>query len=92
MLLYPIVFHILWESYCHNFSTIFLGIGLILLVDFAHAWAEKCLEKIEMEELTGEGDASFWKKLLIGGTLAMYIGSIILTILMYWFSLVVDVL
>lgn len=67
------------------FSTIFLGIGLILLVDFAHAWAEKCLEKIEMEELTGEGDASFWKKLLIGGTLAMYIGSIILTILMYWF-------
>ena len=34
---------------------------MILLVDFAHAWAEKCLEKIEMEELTGEGDASFGK-------------------------------
>lgn len=67
------------------FSTIFLGIGLILLVDFAHAWAETCLEKIEMEELTGEGDASFWEKLLIGGTLVMYISSIILTILMYWF-------
>lgn len=67
------------------FSTIFLGIGLILLVDFAHAWAEKCLENIEMEELTGEGDASFWKKLLIGGTLSMYICSIILTIIMYWF-------
>lgn len=67
------------------FSTIFLGIGLILLVDFAHAWAEKCLEKIEMEELTGEGDASFWKKLLIGGTLSMYIASIILTVIMYWF-------
>ncbi|KAK6455487.1 serine incorporator/TMS membrane protein [Scheffersomyces xylosifermentans] len=67
------------------FSTIFLGIGLILLVDFAHAWAEKCLEKIEMEELTGEGDAGFWKKLLVGGTLSMYIASIILTILMYWF-------
>ncbi|KAK6203203.1 Tms1 protein [Scheffersomyces amazonensis] len=67
------------------FSTIFLGIGLILLVDFAHAWAEKCLEKIEMEELTGEGDAGFWKKLLVGGTLSMYIASIILTIIMYWF-------
>lgn len=67
------------------FSTIFLGIGLILLVDFAHAWAEKCLEKIEMEELTGEGDAGFWKKLLVGGTLTMYIGSIILTVVMYWF-------
>ncbi|CAK9436881.1 uncharacterized protein LODBEIA_P14030 [Lodderomyces beijingensis] len=67
------------------FSTIFLGIGLILLVDFAHAWAEKCLEKIEMEELTGEGDAGFWKKLLIGGTLAMYTASIVLTVVMYWF-------
>lgn len=69
------------------FSTIFLGIGLILLVDFAHAWAETCLEKIEMEDLTGEGEynAGFWKKLLIGGTLTMYISSIILTVIMYWF-------
>lgn len=69
------------------FSTIFLGIGLVLLVDFAHAWAEKCLEKIEMEELTGEGEynAGFWKKLLVGGTLTMYISSIILTVIMYWF-------
>lgn len=69
------------------FSTIFLGIGLILLVDFAHAWAEKCLEKIELEELTGgdEYNAGFWKKLLIGGTLAMYVGSIVLTVLMYCF-------
>lgn len=69
------------------FSTIFLGIGLILLVDFAHAWAETCLEKIEMEDLTGEGEynAGFWKKLLIGGTLTMYVSSIVLTIIMYWF-------
>lgn len=69
------------------FSTIFIGIGLILLVDFAHAWAEKCLEKIELEELTGEGEynAGFWKKLLIGGTLTMYVSSIVLTIVMYMF-------
>lgn len=69
------------------FSTIFLGIGLILLVDFAHAWAEKCLEKIELEELTGEDEynAGFWKKLLIGGTLSMFICSIVLTVLMYVF-------
>lgn len=67
------------------FSTIFLGIGLILLVDFAHAWAEACLEKIEMEELTGEGDALLWKNLLIGGTISMYVGLIILTGLMYAF-------
>lgn len=69
------------------FSTIFLGIGLILLVDFAHAWAETCLEKIELEELTGEDEynAGMWKKLLVGGTVAMYVASIVLTILMYVF-------
>lgn len=69
------------------FSTIFLGIGLILLVDFAHAWAEKCLEKIELEELTGEDEynAKLWKNLLIGGTFSMYIASIVLTVLMYVF-------
>lgn len=69
------------------FSTIFLGIGLILLVDFAHAWAETCLEKIELEELTGEDEynAGFWKKLLVGGTLTMYVCSIVLTVLMYVF-------
>lgn len=69
------------------FSTIFLGIGLVLLVDFAHAWAETCLEKIELEELTGEDEynAGFWKKLLVGGTLAMYVCSIVLTVLMYVF-------
>lgn len=70
------------------FSTIFIGIGLLLLVDFAHAWTETCLEKIELEELSGESDeynASFWKNLLIGGTLLMYIGSIVLTIVMYVF-------
>lgn len=69
------------------FSTIFLIIGLILLVDFAHAWAETCLEKIELEELTGEDEynAGFWKKLLVGGTLSMYVCSIVLTVLMYVF-------
>ncbi|GEQ66717.1 hypothetical protein JCM33374_g380 [Metschnikowia sp. JCM 33374] len=69
------------------FSTVFIGIGLILLVDFAHAWAEKCLEKIELEELTGEDEynAGFWKKLLVGGTMAMYVTSIVLTVVMYVF-------
>lgn len=69
------------------FSTLFLGIGLILLVDFAHAWAEKCLEKIELEELTGDDEynAGFWKKLLVGGTLSMYVCSIVLTVVMYVF-------
>lgn len=69
------------------FSTMFLGLGLVLLVDFAHAWAEKCLEKIELEELTGEDEhnAQLWKNLLVGGTFAMYAGSVILVVLMYVF-------
>lgn len=69
------------------FSTMFIGIGLVLLVDFAHSWAETCLEKIELEEFNGDGEysAGFWKKLLIGGTLLMYALSIIVTILMYIF-------
>lgn len=69
------------------FATIFLGIGLVLLVDFAHAWAEKCLEKIELEELTGDDEynAGFWKKLLIGGTLSMYVSSIVMIAVMYAF-------
>lgn len=67
------------------FSTVFIGIGLVLLVDFAHAWAERCLHKIELEELSGEGDASLYKNLLVGGTLAMYCVTIAITGCMYWF-------
>lgn len=69
------------------FSTVFLLIGLMLLVDFAHSWAEKCLEKIELEELTGEDEynAGFWKKLLVGGTVSMFVCSLVLTGVMYAF-------
>lgn len=87
-LLIPDSFFIFYGNYISLiFSTIFLGIGLVLLVEFAHAWAETCLEKIEMEDLTGDGDgdAGFWKKLLIGGTLSMYTLTIILTGVMFWF-------
>lgn len=85
-LVVPDGFFVFWGNHIAIvFSTIFLGIGLILLVDFAHAWAEKCLENIELEELTGDDNysAGFWKKLLVGGTLSMYVCSIILTVLMY---------
>lgn len=85
-LLIPDLFFVFYGNHIAIiFSTIFLGIGLILLVDFAHAWAETCLEKIEMEELTGEGDALAWKKLLIGGTVAMYLAAVVVTVLMYTF-------
>ena len=85
-LLIPDLFFVFYGNHIAIiFLTIFLGIGLILLVDFAHAWAETCLEKIEMEELTGEGDSLMWKRLLIGGTLTMYGALVVVTVLMYTF-------
>ena len=103
--LIPDRFFVIWGNYFSTvFSTIFIGIGLILLVDFAHEWAETCIEKIEEGEISpdnyygddedGDGvgicrcdfqGASFWKKVLIGGTLSMYSGVIIMTTLMYMY-------
>lgn len=78
--LIPEGFFIVWGNY---FATIgaflFLLLGLILLVDLAHSWAETCLEKIEFN------DSPTWRFILIGSTLGMYIGSIVLTIIMYIF-------
>ncbi|KAK9383487.1 serine incorporator/TMS membrane protein [Kockiozyma suomiensis] len=58
---------------------IFILYGLILLVDFAHSWAELCLNKIETYDSRG------WRFILVGSTLGMYIASIVLTIIMYIF-------
>jgi len=78
--LIPEHFFIIWGNY---FATIgaflFLLLGLILLVDLAHSWAETCLEKIEYN------DSSTWRFILIGSTLGMYIASIALTVVMYVF-------
>ncbi|RPB23832.1 TMS membrane protein/tumor differentially expressed protein [Terfezia boudieri ATCC MYA-4762] len=78
--LIPEGFFIVWGNY---FATIgaflFLLLGLILLVDLAHSWAETCLEKIEFN------DSPVWRFILIGSTLGMYIGSIVMTIVMYIF-------
>jgi serine incorporator 1/3 len=60
-------------------AMLFLLLGLILLVDLAHTWAELCLEKIE------ENDSRLWRGLLIGSTLGMYIASIAMTVVMYIF-------
>ncbi|KAL1923159.1 uncharacterized protein VTP21DRAFT_9535 [Calcarisporiella thermophila] len=60
-------------------AAVFILFGLILLVDFAHTWTEGCLERWEMAE------SNFWKYVLIGGTLFMYLGAITLTGLMYGF-------
>lgn len=60
-------------------AMLFLLLGLILLVDLAHSWAELCLQNIE------DSDSRLWRALLIGSTLGMYIASIVMTVLMYVF-------
>lgn len=60
-------------------ATIFILIGLVLLVDFAHSWSETCLEKWE------ETDSNVWKYILIGSTLGLYVIQIALTVIQYVF-------
>lgn len=60
-------------------AMLFLLLGLILLVDLAHSWAELCLEKIE------DSDSRLWRGLLISSTMGMYLASFVMTILMYIF-------
>lgn len=90
--LFPDKFFVIWGNYFSIiFSTVFIGIGLILLVDFAHEWAETCMEKIEEGEIYLDDDlqegclegTNFWRTILVGGTLSMYVAVIIMTILMY---------
>lgn len=74
----PNGFFMFWGNYIALFgATIFILVGLVLLVDFAHTWSEKCLEKYEYEE------DNRWKYILIGSTIAMLIGTIALTGIMY---------
>ena len=74
----PEGFFVAWGAYiAYAGAIIFLLIGLILLVDLAHTWAELCLEKIENQ------DSRLWRGLLIGSTLGMYLASFAMTIVMY---------
>ena len=60
-------------------GVIFILVGLILLVDFAHEWAETCIYHVEMEDES----SAFWEKFLVIGTSAMYTASMAMTVLMY---------
>ena len=59
-------------------ATIFILLGLVLLVDFAHSWSETCLEKWE-----NSPSSNFWQWVLIGSTGLMYAFTITLTGLLY---------
>lgn len=77
----PARFWVAWGNYVAPiFSFTFIFIGLVLLVDFAHSWAEKCVENIEEGE-----NPRMWAKILIGSTASMYLGAAVLSGIMLWF-------
>jgi len=71
-------FFMFWGNYVSLIgATIFILLGLVLLVDFAHSWSETCLENWE------ESSSDFWQWVLIGSTAIMYSFTITLTGLLY---------
>ncbi|OZJ06475.1 hypothetical protein BZG36_00575 [Bifiguratus adelaidae] len=76
----PNEFFMVWGNYIALIgAAIFIIFGLILLVDFAHSWAESCLERWEMDS------TNKWKYILVGSTAIMYMASIAMTGVMYAF-------
>ncbi|KAH8597244.1 membrane protein-like protein TMS1 [Bisporella sp. PMI_857] len=78
--LIPDAFFMFWGNYISfAAATLFLLLGLILLVDLAHTWAEYCITQIETY------DSGTWRGILIGSTLGMYFASLAMTIVQYIF-------
>jgi hypothetical protein len=78
--LIPDGFFMIWGNYvAFAAAMLFLLLGLILLVDLAHTWAEYCLSKID------KTDSRVWRVVLIGSTLGMYAVSLAMTIVQYVF-------
>lgn len=76
----PDKFFMFWGNYVSLVcAMLFLILGLLLLVDLAHNWAEYCLMQIE------ETDSKAWRFILIGSTLGMFVASLAMTIVQYIF-------
>ncbi|OCH86605.1 TMS membrane protein/tumor differentially expressed protein [Obba rivulosa] len=76
----PNGFFMFWGNYIAMIgATLFILLGLVLLVDFAHSWSETCLENWEQ---TG---SNIWQWILIGSTAGMYAATIALTGVLYAF-------
>lgn len=76
----PESFFAAWGQYFAFIGAmLFVLLGLVLLVDLAHTYAEYCLEKIENYDSKG------WRILLIGSTLGMFACALAITIVMYVF-------
>ena len=77
----PNDFFFVWGKYASLIGAIiFILIGLILLVDFAHTWSETCMDKHD------QSNDNKWKMILIGSTLLMFASAIVMTSLMFAFS------
>lgn len=84
----PDTFFVTWGNYIAlGGAMLFLLLGLILLVDLAHTWAEYALSKIEESDVSAESttNARFWRILLVGSTISMYLASFAMTIVMFIF-------
>ncbi|KAF8920101.1 TMS membrane protein/tumor differentially expressed protein [Mucidula mucida] len=78
----PNGFFIFWGNYVSLIgATLFILLGLILLVDFAHSWSEMCMENWENSS-TG---SNLWQWILVGSTASMYIFTITMTTLLFVF-------
>ena len=81
--LIPEGFFLFWGNYvAYIGAMLFVLLGLVLLVDLAHTWAELCQDKID------EGDGPnyrLWQVLLMGSSLSMYLAAFAMTIVMYIF-------
>lgn len=76
----PNTFYIFFSKWVSVPSgSVFILVGLILLVDFAHQWAETCIYHIESED----ENSAFWQKFLVAGTSLMYTASMTMTVVMY---------
>lgn len=60
-------------------ACLFILIGLVLLIDFAHTWSETCLENWE------QSNSNIWQFILVGSTFGLFIAAIALTIVLYVF-------
>jgi len=75
----PNGFFVFWGNYVSLIgATIFILLGLVLLVDFAHSWSETCLENWE-----NSSNSNLWQWILIGSTASMYAATIAMTGVLY---------
>ncbi|KAI0303642.1 serine incorporator/TMS membrane protein [Multifurca ochricompacta] len=75
----PNDFFVFWGNYVSLIgATLFILLGLVLLVDFAHSWSETCLENWE-----NSNNSNLWQWILIGSTASMYLATFAMTGVLY---------